>query len=177
MGIERLLAKLTPGTIDPKGGAGGVPSITTDELNGALGFAQKELIKRESQNQPIRPEVPLGILLVQAKWLEDEGSLRLLELRLPRQVWLAWWDHEGVNDEELSRLHIKRLGEVLAQEYTRANPAKALSQGKIAHEVGVNWRTWKRKFSRIYGQQVKELSVIEGNALSLVRKQLFERFH
>lgn len=177
MTIERLLAKLLAGSAAFASGPGGIPEITTAELNAARGYAQSDLIKASQAPAPLKQPTPIGILLVDAKWLDDEGSLRELEKRLPQELFNAWWSHDADSDAAVSRLLFRRLAKVLAQEYTRSDPVNRLSEGKIAHQVGVNYRTWKRKFQRFYGEQFKELDIAESEALTRMRARLFERIN
>ncbi len=174
MGVQKLLAKLTAGTINLMGSSGGIPAITAAELNAAMGYAQRDVTNAAGCQTLQKLKTPTGSMIVMARYADDKKNLQMLKGRLPRQVYYAWWNHNTPDSETISKLQMRRLARVLADDYCEV-PLHDYTTSYIAHTIGIDVRTYKRKLARFYGEQKTVLSGIEADFLQAFKKRLFEQ--
>lgn len=174
MGVQHLLAKLTAQTPSLEWGPGGVPEISAEEVRAALGFAQRRVMLRRRQPRVVNG-VPLQVLLIEAKYLDDARSAKKAAALLARQLYCAWWEHDAAASETISKSQLQRLARTMIDDYCEPEKARKAGGGRLAHAVGMDYRTWKRKFSRFYGQHLLELSRIEGPVIEDLARQFFSQ--
>lgn len=181
MGIQHLLAKMTAQCPGFEISAGGVPTITADDVRTGLGMIQyREKLKRGSKlrNREARPtdnSVPLAIRLVEARYLDDERSRKHAAWTWARILYMAWWDHDAELTETISKAQFAKIASVMVSDYCEPEHARLAGDAQLAQAVSMDYRTWKRKYSRFYGQHMRRLWALESPIIQDLVRVLFRK--
>jgi hypothetical protein len=173
MALQELIAKITANTVNLEGGSGGTPNITAEEINAALGYAQGDIVGRQNQINVRKLFVPLGVLLVQAKYADDRIAKKKLLQRLPIHMFRQWPLHQAPASETISIAQIQKVAALLIEDYLTD---KKISVDKMAIACGMDYRTWSRKYSRFYEAQRTELTRKEGAIMIALQNRLFDSY-
>jgi len=165
MSTKTELAKLQPQAPKFEPGVGGIPEIPKEDVLAALGMASHHI-----------PRSTVGVQLVLAKYTDDQLAIKTLEKSLPRMIWLLWYDYGFTGNirpqvtKDIARIAIADFCEPAKFRNTKGEHVAAI----FARMSNMDYRTWLRKYDRLYGILLSKLSEQEGPVFRLVYHYLLE---
>lgn len=146
---------------------GGIPELSSDDVKAALGIVQTRSKSRSTrfilQNKKFVPTVntPIGILLVEARYLDDQASAETAIKVWQKRLFFAWYEYDVDPNETISIALMHRIAKIMVYDYCIPEHARRSGEAGLATAAGMDYRVWKRKFSKFYGHHMRELWAYE----------------
>lgn len=161
MSAAEQLAKLTAGTdwkIEP--GTGGKPEITRELVCAALGYSTDSRI----------PADRVGVHLVLARHCLDSFSQGVLEPKVLEIAWLRW-----LRDKRSGAVSVAlmgRLARLAIYDWCHTQRVREEGTQGMAEFIGVDPKTWRRKYRSHYGCVMDQLYRLESPVMKVLNRQL-----
>ena len=146
-------------------GSGGVAELTTADIQIAIGYAEANIPKDHTGI------LSYGKKLILARCTDCQTSINALEKELAWRAVQSWWEIGGESDS-VSKLTMKRLGKALVYDHRIPDLVRKRGEGELAHFIGVNYKTWKRKYAKIYSKILLEMRKKDGEMETELAKVL-----
>jgi hypothetical protein len=156
-------AKITAGTnTTSQVGSGGMPDITREDVLGALGYCRGRV-----------PDHAVGVHLVLARYCLDSMSYNALHQPVLEIAWMLWLKAKRPGLTSVDAM--SGIAKLAVYDWCHTEQVRNASDTEVARFVGVDPKTWKKRYEAHYGTVMARLSELEYPVLQTVGRALSRR--